>query len=119
MTLLDDLVESVREEGCLVVSNKRVRDVCLFDHLKTTVLPQIKKRLAGKKIAFGSKLSPDQDGHILLYDNREDSDIRQLLNIASEIMKEKFYVSGSYIPTVNQLKLACKHLTKNRPFSID
>jgi len=105
---LDDLVNSIRNKGCLVVKNKTVRDACGFEKLFDSVFPKIKNKLETNEVALGSPLTNDQEGCVLLYDNRKDSDIRKLLELAVNVQYGKEFVYWGGSPSEKQLRQAAR-----------
>ena len=103
---LDELVELVHKNGCHVARNKTVRDACGFEKLFDSVCSQIRGKLVNKDVAFGSPLSNDQEDHVLLYDNRKDSNIRKLLELAVRVQSGKEYVGYGSDHSEKQLRRA-------------
>ena len=94
---IEELVNKIRDEGIQVLSNKAVRDAFGYRKLDESVCKTIRYELESKQeIAFGGTLTPDQNGYVLLYDNRKDSNIRKLLELAVSVKSgQEFQQYGS------------------------
>ena len=86
------IVELVRTGLCVIVSAKKLREAVGHDRLGAEIRKEIETKLLDEEIGLGNPIPNTERGDVLLYDNRQSSPVRALIDVCRRVSTREAWI---------------------------